>query len=311
MGLGELKSQFKTQSKRGMRKLFELGQLAGVDILPRHFYSAIPDIRALRRSDSWSKPRSMLGINGTDTQQQLEFVHRICAPYREQLESGRIFQTACEQSSAGYGEIESETLYCFIRATQPRRVVQVGCGLSTAVMIRALADQGSSAQLVCIDPFPNEFLKRMASSGAIQLIAMKAQDVDMSLFDLVACGDLLFIDSTHTVGPGSEVNRMILEVLPRLVTGCYVHFHDIYFPYDYGPNILDDALFFWNESALLMASLSDNPRLTIRASLSMLHYAHPGRMHELFPHYRPTSNREGLYASRDGHFPTSIYLERL
>jgi predicted O-methyltransferase YrrM len=311
MAMGELKRKLKNQSKRGLRKLFELGQRAGVDILPRHFYSGIPDIRALRQSDGWSKPRSMIGINGADTPQQLEFVRRLCTSYRDQLDAGRIFESAVEQSGEGYGQIESEVLYCFMRSIQPRRVVQVGCGLSTAVMLRALADQGTTSQIVCIDPYPNEFLKQLAAKNAIQLIALKAQDVELSLFQLLSAGDLLFIDSTHTVGPGSEVNRMILEVLPRLSAGCYVHFHDIYFPYDYGRDILDDALFFWNESVLLMAALSDNPKMRIRASMSMLHYAHPDQLCELLPHYRPMTNREGLNGSREGHFPSSIYLERM
>jgi hypothetical protein len=51
--------------------------------------------------------------------------------------------------------------------------------------------------------------------------------------------------------------------------------------------------------------------MTIRASLSMMHYAHTAAMQELLPHYRPETNREGLTGSREGHFPSSIYLQRL
>ena len=53
---------------------------------------------------------------------------------------------------------------------------------------------------------------------------------------------MLFVDATHTVKPGSEVNRIILDVLPRLDAGVFVHFHDIYFPYDYQRGLLSSEL---------------------------------------------------------------------
>src|SRR5207249_4543131 len=106
--------------------------------------------------------------------------------------------------------------------------------------------------LVCIDPYPTQYLKSAATEGRISLIAKKAQEVDLSTFTDLQHGDLLFVDSTHTVKPGSEVNHIILEVLPRLRTGCYVHFHDIYFPYDYQTSLLN-TVFFSGESALLHA----------------------------------------------------------
>jgi len=97
-------------------------------------------------------------------------------------------------------------------------------------------------------------------------------------------GDLLFIDSTHTVKVGSEVNILILEVLPQLSPGCYAHFHDIYFPYDY-PCALFKIPFFWNESVLLQAFLTGNARYSIAASLSMLHHAKPQALQMLLPNY--------------------------
>ena len=113
------------------------------------------------------------------------------------------------------------------------------------------------------------------------------------------------IESTN---PGSEVNRVILEVLPRLKPGDWAHFHDIYFPYDYQRGLLSDDLFFCNESVLLQAFLSNNPRYSIRASLSMLHYARPDELQAALPNYDPAGNDHGLKGS-DGHFPASSYLQ--
>ena len=90
--------------------------------------------------------------------------------------------------------------------------------------------------------------------------------------------------------PGSEVNRIILDVLPRLKSGVFVHFHDIYFPYDYSPTLLSFDLFFWVESTLLHAFLIGNGHCRIVLSTSMLHYAAPERIAALFPRYAPQNN---------------------
>ncbi len=108
--------------------------------------------------------------------------------------------------------------------------------------------------------------------------------------------------------PGSEVNRLIFEVLPRLRAASWVHFHDIYFPYDYQRGLLDDELFFCNETALLHAFLINNESFVIRSSLSMLHHADPSRLRRSLPNYWPAANDHGLRTS-PGDFPASIYLE--
>lgn len=135
----------------------------------------------------------------------------------------------------------------------------------------------------------------------------------METFLDLDAGDLLFIDSTHTVGPGREVNFLILEVLPRLKKGVYVHFHDIYFPYDYKRGLLIDALFFSNESTLLHAFLSQNCDCRIALSLSMLHYTAPDDLKNHLPNYIPQINNFGLKinANPKGHFPSSTYLLKI
>jgi hypothetical protein len=112
------------------------------------------------------------------------------------------------------------------------------------------------------------------------------------------------------VKPGSEVVRIVLEVLPRLKPGTFVHFHDMYLPYAYQRGILRDELFFSAESPFLQAFLVQNERWRITASLSMLHYACPDELRALLPQYRPAANDQGLAVNADpsGHFPTAVYL---
>lgn len=124
-------------------------------------------------------------------------------------------------------------------------------------------------------------------------------------------GDVLFIDSTHTVSPGSDVNYVVLEVLPRLAAGVFVHFHDITMPFDYAPSLLSSDLFFWTESVLLHAYLADNPRFEIRLGCAMLHEAALGRMQEIIPTYdRPLRTDRGLLSGEPaGVFPSAMWLE--
>jgi len=187
-------------------------------------------------------------------------------------------------------------------------------------MLKASVDEGFTTRITCIDPFPSNFLRLAASRKQITLIDRPAQEVaDEYLLD-TGPGDLVFVDSTHTVKPGSEVNKIILEVLPRLSQDVFVHFHDITFPYDYGRSLLDSDLFFWQESALLHAFLIGNSRYSIRVALSMVHHAASGELQAALPAYKPATQVQGLNRSRhrgggvldrpgSGHFPSSAYFQ--
>ena len=291
-------------------KCFHLAQRLGVDVLPRHFYSEIPDIARLKATQDWRRPYTFIGVNGLDVDEELRFVRSTITPELVQrLARGDIYQSACERNGAvGYGPVEADFLYAFIATHQPHRILQVGCGVSTAICLEAARESGFLPRIVCVDPYPTDFLKRTSGRGEITLIAEPIEAQDYTIVSDLGAGDLLFIDSTHTLGPAGEVGRIILELLPRLESGVYVHFHDITFPYDYGPHVLSKALFFWHESIVLHAFLANNPRFTILASMSMLHYERASELATLLPNYRPCANRDGL-ADGEGHFPSSIYLK--
>jgi predicted O-methyltransferase YrrM len=291
-------------------RVFRLGQRAGVDILPRHFYSSIPDFRELGRNDHWKRPQSMTGVRGAeDVDAQLRFAAECCTePLRKRLAADDLYAAAtAESGEVGYGPVEADFLFCFISTRRPARVVQAGAGFSTAVMLRAAREAGFPLALTCIEPYPSDYLRRLARDRTIQLIDQRAQDVEPAVFTNLAAGDLLFIDSTHTVKVGSEVNYFVLEILPRIPAGAFVHFHDIYFPYDYHRTLMSDVLF-PGESTLLHAFLIGNEKYEIAAALSMLHHARAKELGELIPRYRPQRNDHGLAAEKDGHFPSAVYL---
>lgn len=258
----------------------------------------------------------MYGVRGAQLgRQEARLAGCFSSPISEYLASNDVYVSACDANGGeGFGPIEAEALFAFVAAHRPSRIVQVGCGLSTEVMLEAARFAEYTPLLVAVDPNPNEYLVRAARSGAIDLEARGAEQLDSRRFEELESGDLLFVDSTHASIPGGEVNRILLEVLPRLPDGAWAHFHDINFPYDYSRELLGGDLFFPHESVLLHALLVSNVHLAIEFSLSMLHYGNPEAIRNVLPRYRPAASDHGLGLNSDGgrvemgHFPSSVFL---
>ena len=303
---------WRAAARRVLRACLEGGQHLGVSILPLHYYSEIPHLGHLRRERAWRAPHSLHGITGAVPDAQLAFVEDCCrGPWRERIAAGTLHAEACRNTGTpGYGPIEADFLYAFVRRHRPRRVIQIGCGVSTAVMLTAAREGDLDLKITCVDPYPGTWLCERAADGAIELLAKPAEKVALERLLDLGPGDLLFIDSTHAVRPGGEVNQLILEVLPRLAAGTWVHFHDITFPYGYARDILSRDLYFQHESVLLHAYLVHNAKHVLRVALSLLHYQRPEGLLRALPAYRPAGNDEGL-EMLPGHFPSSAYLQTL
>jgi hypothetical protein len=161
--------------------------------------------------------------------------------------------------------------------------------------------------VTCIEPFPRPALRARTD---IRLEAAPLQLVNSSIFGALAPGDLLFIDSSHALKVGSDVARLYVDVIPNLAPGVIVHIHDIYFPYLYGPDAMR-SYFGWQESTLLLALLTDNPRLRVLGCLSALHHDRPKELQAILGDYVPAPLENGLEGPGgigDRHFPSSIYL---
>lgn len=295
--------------RRRLTNLFHLGQRLGVDVLPRHFYSEIPDIRRLKATDDWRRPLRMPAV-ANDLDAQLAWLRGIA---EVGLEDRRIHDDACRTNNEfGYGPVEAIVLDAVVRKLRPTSIVQVGCGVSTALCLSAAERVGHTPRVACIEPYPSDYLRRMDREGRITLHAVPVQAMAAQQVADLLTGErpFLFIDSTHTLGPGGEVTRLIVDLLPLVPVGTLVHFHDIWFPYDYTPDVLD-SIWWWHETALMMAFLSFNDRFRILCSQSDLHHQRPDDLRAIIPDYRPRRSADGNIQVGEGDYPASLYLERV
>lgn len=128
---------------------------------------------------------------------------------------------------AWFPALDGAMAYSLVRSRRPRRVIEVGSGHSTRILARALGDAG---ELLAIDPAPRA---EIAGLPSVRIVAKTLQAAPPDLFDTLAAGDVLFIDSSHILMPGSDVDLLLNRVLPRLPSGVLVHVHDIFLPFDY------------------------------------------------------------------------------
>lgn len=107
--------------------------------------------------------------------------------------------------------------------------------------------------------------------------------------------DILFIDSSHVLKTGSDVQYEYLEILPRLNKGVLVHFHDIFLPAEYPQKwILEDHKF-WNEQYLLQAFLAFNDSFEILWAGSYMHLNHPDKLEQFFKSYNKNKRWPGSF----------------
>jgi predicted O-methyltransferase YrrM len=210
----------------------------------------------------------------------------------------------------GYGPIESQVLHCFARAKKPPRIIEIGSGISTFCLLEAdrrnRKEGGHGSEITCIEPYPRPALR----ASKVKLLTTPCQLVPPATFRSLVRGDLLFIDSSHAVKIGSDVISIYFHILPELAPGVVVHIHDITLPYLY-PRTAMNRYFGWQETALVLALLTNNPRLRVLACLSALHYDRPKELGKILPDYRPAPGDEGLEKSMSDleHFPSSLWLE--
>jgi hypothetical protein len=187
-------------------------------------------------------------------------------------------------SNATFGPVDAHTLYAIIRKHKPRRLIEIGCGMSTLVARKAITDeQAASPDWTChhtaVEPYENNWLESLG----VEVMRAKVEECEPSYFDSLKAGDVLFIDCSHIIRPQGEVTYLVQEVLGRLAPGVVVHIHDIFTPYDYPDSWLETHGLFWNEQYLVEAFLAFNPDFEILYPVSALWLEHEDALVEACP----------------------------
>jgi SAM-dependent methyltransferase/thymidine kinase len=255
----------------------------GVHVTPVSFYQPVPELRTLSET-LWTQPSTFGGIDMNESE-QIRLVSQVFPEFAEECSALPVRQSnAADDFFIGNGMFDGTDAliyYCLVRHLRPSRIVEVGSGFSTALALVASRRNGG-AEVVAIDPHPSKVLEAMRSR-ITEVIARPVQEVDSRRFEALEAGDILFIDSSHVARIGSDVNYLILEVLPRLQEGVLVHFHDVFLPFEYPKAWVLDKLRFWTEQYLLQAFLAFNSDYEIVLANNFLGMNHRDLLRETFP----------------------------
>ncbi|MEJ7750867.1 MAG: class I SAM-dependent methyltransferase [Thermoleophilaceae bacterium] len=263
--------------------------------MERRFYSPVPDLEALP-DDVFDRESELTGIH-LGTAAHLAFAESHLAPYVRELDDHpRGFPFANDYYAAG----DAHLTYAMVRHLRPARVLELGSGYSTLVMAMACesnAAEGAKSTYTAYDPYPTPLLAD-PPAGLTAYHSLPAQEVPLGEFTALGAGDVLFVDTSHTVKLGGDVNRVVLDVLPRLAAGVHVHFHDIWLPFEYHPELVRNLRLFWAEQYLLQAFLAMNHGYEVVLATHAARMREPDRFRALLPAWSPD-----LY-------PTSFWIRR-
>lgn len=253
-----------------------------------HFYSPIPFLEDIKRDESrifGRIPRHILGLELNESE-QLKLLEQFIPHYAEMpFKPEKVGRLRYYFENNHYSYSDGILLYCMIRHLQPKRIIEVGSGFSSCVMLdtnELFFD--ASIKTTFIEPYPDRLMSliKEADKREIKIIVSRLQDVELDEFETLEPNDILFIDSTHVSKIDSDVNRIFFDILPRLSSGVYIHFHDIFFPFEYPKNWVFEGRA-WNEAYMLRTFLQYNNRFRVVLMNTFMEYFHEPFFREKMP----------------------------
>ena len=255
---------------------------------PGHFYSPIPSLEYVKENKKKvfsCIPEEVPGVDLRKTE-QLSLLHTLKQYYSElpfpvkKKDNLRYFF-----DNPAYSYSDAIFLYSMIRYAKPKRIIEVGSGYSSCVTLdtnELFFD--NSIDITFIEPFPELLLSLINDDDQKQthLVLSNLQDVDIEVFKKLKSNDILFIDSSHVVKFQSDVNYIFSDILPVLGEGVYIHFHDIFYPFEYKKEwILENRA--WNEIYFLRTFLQYNYAFQIEIHNRYLAHFHSQYLEENMP----------------------------
>lgn len=254
---------------------------------PGHFYSAVPNwAQAQKDAHKVAATTSLPGVDlNTGCQLQLlEAFRKYSAemPWKDGAANERLRYSFANHS---YSYSDGIFYYSMLREMKPGKIIEVGSGNSTALALDVNElFFGNGIQVSLVEPFPL-IVKNLLHKGDLARLHLEAknlQDVERGFFQQLEANDILFIDSTHVSKLGSDVNYLLHEILPLLSKGVIIHFHDIFYPFEYADHFIKRRRA-WNENYILHAFLQYNSAFEILFFNTYLEEKFPERVYAAFP----------------------------
>ncbi len=259
-----------------------------------HYYSTIISVDDVkkRQNEIWFN-ENIDGINGINLnlKEQINLVKLFEQYYSEiPFTESKNNKTRYYFENGYYSYSDAIFLYSMIRYFKPQQIIEIGSGFSSSVMLDTNEYFfNNSINLTFIEPYTDR-LKSLLNNNdenTTTIIEKDVQKIYIETFEKLNRGDFLFIDSTHVVKTGSDVNYIIFEILPKLKSGVFIHFHDIFYPFEYPK----DWVFMgrnWNEDYFLKAFLMYNNEFEIKLFSHYLHRHHKDVFNKMPLCYRDT-----------------------
>jgi predicted O-methyltransferase YrrM len=254
------------------------------------YYSPLPSLRDVRRRESeiFVEPSKFPTLTGIDlnVEEQLHLLEELAAyyaeqPFAENKAPGRRYFFANDYFSYS----DALFLYGMIRRFCPRRIIEIGSGYSSCVMMDT-NQLFFGGRIACcfIDPDLRRLrgLLHRTDLTKIDCVEKPIQAIDLERFRELSTGDILFIDSSHVAKVGSDLNRILFEIVPVLKSGVFVHFHDVFWPFEYPKSWVYQGRAF-NEVYLLRAFLQYNRTFKVTLFTSFLEAFYLERMEAAMP----------------------------
>ena len=238
---------------------------------PGHFYSPLPSLDEIKRSEDRvfdSRTRVLGGIDLNESA-QIALFQELTKYYRDQpFAELRQDGLRYHLDNPAFAYCDGIIFYCLLRHVRPRRVIEVGSGYSSCVLLDT-NERWLDNRVSCtfVEPYPQLLHSLITDEDRrrVTVLARNVQDLEAGVFDQLAAGDILFIDSSHVAKTNSDVNFMFFEILPRLGSGVWVHLHDIFYPFEYPKQWVYQGRA-WNEAYLARAFLQYQPGVRGTAS---------------------------------------------
>lgn len=162
-------------------------------------------------------------------------------------------------------DIDGFSLYAILRELKPKQLIEIGSGFSTKLISSAMQKNGvAGSEITCIEPYRADVIRALN----VTCHQTPLEEMDLAMFDRLRYGDVLFVDSSHVVKPYGDVMLIFTHVLPRLAPGVWVHFHDIFLPFDYPESWMVAQRKAYTEQYLLSAFMAHNSAWEVKFAVN-------------------------------------------